>query len=202
MAAAPTTLIVFGGSFSPPHTAHVAVAEAALDAVENGAENGRVLWMPAATPPHKQDDANLISAEHRLAMVRLATAGNSRFEVSDLEILRGDVSYTVDTLRALKEEHSETELALLIGGDSLTEFATWREPEAILELAQLMVYERLGATRESVPEWIVERTMFLDAPPLDVSSTALRASLRSGRSVRDLVPDNVLAYIEEHGMYG
>lgn len=202
MAAAPTTLIVFGGSFSPPHNAHVAVAEAALDAVENGAENGRVLWMPAATPPHKQDDANLISAEHRLAMVRLATAGNSRFEVSDLEIRRGAVSYTVDTLRVLKEEHPETELALLIGGDSLAEFATWREPEAILEMAKLLVYSRPGVDEGSVPDWVQEHVTFIDAPKLESSSTVLRASLRLGRSVRDLVHDDVLAYIEEYGLYG
>ena len=201
MVTTPATLIVFGGSFNPPHNAHVAVAEAALDAVENGAENSKVLWMPAATPPHKQDDVDLASAEHRLAMVRLATAGNDWLEVSDLEIRRGDVSYTVDTLRTLKEEHPEVRLALLIGGDSLADFPTWREPEAILELARLLVYERLGAERGSVPKWIAERTMFLEAPLLDLSSTTLRERIRVGRSWRYLISDGVRAYIDRHMLY-
>ena len=198
MATAPPTLIVFGGSFNPPHGAHLAIAEAALDSVENS----RVLWMPAATPPHKQDDADLASAEHRLAMVRLATAGHGRFEVSDMEIRRGDVSYTVDTLRTIKEEHSEVRLALLIGGDSLAEFPAWREPEAILEMAQLLVYRRPGANDEAAPGWVMERATFIDALQLDMSSTALRERIRVGGSARHLVPNAVLAYIEEHGLYG
>ena len=197
MVTTPPTLIVFGGSFNPPHNAHVAVAEAALNSVENS----RVLWTPAATPPHKQDDVDLASAEHRLAMVRLATAGNGRFEVSDLEIRRGDVSYTVDTLRALKEERSEAELAVLIGGDSLADFPRWREPKAILEMARLLVYARPGAPRGSVPEWIGERTIFLDAPPLDLSSTMLRERIRAGRSWRYLISDSVPAYIDRYMLY-
>ena len=202
MVTTPATLIVFGGSFNPPHNAHVAVAEAALNAVENGAENSKVLWIPAATPPHKQDDVDLASAEHRVAMVRLAITGNDRFEVSDLEIRRGDVSYTVNTLRTLKDENPEAQLALLIGGDSLVEFPIWREPQAILEMAQLLVYRRPGFDEGPVSDWVQEHVAFIDAPQLDLSSTVLRASLRSGRSVRDLVPDDVLAYIEEHRLYG
>lgn len=193
----PSTLIVFGGSFNPPHVAHLAVAESALDAVENS----RVLWMPAATPPHKQDDANLASAEDRLAMVRLAIAGNDRFVSSDLEIWRGEVSYTVRTLRALKGEHPETELALLLGGDSLAEFSTWRDPEAILEMARLLVYRRPKANKAAIPAWVIEQTTSIDAPALDLSSTLLRERLRTGRSTRYLVPDSVRAYVEEHGLY-
>ncbi|HLA64868.1 MAG TPA: adenylyltransferase/cytidyltransferase family protein, partial [Rhodothermales bacterium] len=106
---------LFGGSFNPPHVAHLAVAEAAAEA----AGLDRVVWMPAATPPHKRTSADLADAGHRLAMTRLAVRGNARFLVSDLELTRGGVSYTVDTLRALHAAHPGTEWALVLGGDSL-----------------------------------------------------------------------------------
>jgi len=197
MITAPPTLILFGGSFNPPHNAHVALAEAALNKVENS----RVVWMPAATPPHKQYDSDLASAKHRLAMVRLAAADNDRFEVSDSEIRRGAVSYTVDTLRALKKRYADVRLALLFGGDSLAQFPTWREPEAILKLARLLVYRRPGAREGYIPGWVKKRVTFIDAPQIDVSSTNLRERIRSGFSARGLVPDAVLASIEEHGLY-
>lgn len=196
-AKSPSSLILFGGSFNPPHLAHLAVAEAAADTIENST----VLWMPAATPPHKQDERDLASTEQRLAMTRLAIEGNDRFEVSSIEIRRGEVSFTVDTLRTLKEEYSDTQLSLLIGGDSLEQFSTWREPDAILEMSQLLVYRRASSEDYVVPEWIAGRVMFIDAPKLDLSSTELRGRIQSSRSVRYLVPKAVLEYIETNGMY-
>lgn len=193
----PPTLIVFGGSFNPPHIAHLAVAEAAADAVENS----RVLWIPAATPPHKRGDVDLASAGHRLEMTRLATSGNDRFEVSDSEIKRGAVSFTVDTLRTLKEERPGSELALLVGGDSLAQFPSWREPEAILEMARLLVYRREGDSVDEVPAWIRDRVTVIDAPRLDLSSTELRARICAGRSMRYLVPDSTRAFIEQVALY-
>ncbi len=193
----PSTLIVFGGSFNPPHVAHLAIAEAAADSVESS----RVMWMPAATPPHKQNDADLASAEHRLAMTRLAIEGNGRFEVSDMEIRRGDVSFTVDTLRVLADANPDAELALLLGGDSLVEFPSWREPEAILELARLLVYRRPGAHEDAIPNWVMERVTFIDALEVDVSSTELRQRIREGRSVQNLVPKNVIDYVNVNALY-
>ncbi len=190
-------LAVFGGSFNPPHVAHLAVAEAAAEA----AGLDRVLWMPAATPPHKQDAPGLVPAEHRLAMTQLATDGNPRFAVSDLEVQRGGTSYTVDTLRALRAAHPEADLVLLLGGDSLADFATWRDPAGILALARLVVYRRPGDRLEAVPPSTLERTTFVEAPLLDLSGTALRARLTAGQTVRYLVPDAVLAYVEAHGLY-
>jgi nicotinate-nucleotide adenylyltransferase len=177
--------------------AHLAVAEAAAEA----AGLTRVLWMPAATPPHKQGDLAVVSAEHRLAMTRLAVAGNARFDVSDAEVRRGGVSYTVDTLRALRAAHPAADLVLLLGGDSLADFMTWREPEAILALARLVVYPRPGYAGAGVPAPVLARTTFADAPLLDLSGTALRARLAAGRTVRYLVPDAVCDYIEAHGLY-
>jgi nicotinate-nucleotide adenylyltransferase len=193
-----SVIALFGGSFNPPHVAHLAVAEAAAE----DAGLARVLWMPAATPPHKQGDMAVVSAAHRLAMTRLAVEGNARFAVFDAEVRRGGVSYTVDTLRALRAEHPGADLVLLLGGDSLADFAaTWREPEAILELAQLVVYRRPGFSEAAVPPWVLARTAFVAAPLLDLSGTALRARLATGRTVRYLVPDAVCGYIEAHGLY-
>ncbi len=190
------TVGLFGGSFSPPHVAHLAVAEAARDRL--GLD--RVLWMPAATPPHKQGQ-RLAEAHHRLAMTRRAVAGNAAFEVSDLEVERSGVSYTIDTLRALQAAHPATRFCLLLGGDTLVQFGSWREPEEILRRVPLVVYPRPGADLAGVPPAVMARTTLLDRPLLDPSSTALRRLMRAGHSVRYLVPDAVLAYIAEHGLY-
>lgn len=187
---------VFGGSFNPPHVGHLAVAEAAAEA----AGLDRLLWVPAATPPHKQADASLASTADRLAMTSLATADNTRFEVSEIEIRRAGVSYTVDTLRALRQAHPGTTLALVLGGDSLAAFPSWREPETILSLARLVVYTRPG-TPASMPSALAAHVTVVDAPALDVSSTALRALIAAGRSTRYLVPEAVRAYIAAHRLY-
>ncbi len=191
------TLGLFGGSFNPPHVGHLAVAEACAEA----AGLDRVLWMPAATPPHKQADPTLAPAAGRLAMTRAAIAGNPRFEVSDLEIVRQGVSYTVDTLRQLRVEHPAADLALLVGGDSAVGFASWREPRAILALARLVVYARPGADPLAVPDWVREQMQLVEGPLLEISSTALRARLAAGRTVRYLVPDAVREVIERRGLY-
>jgi nicotinate-nucleotide adenylyltransferase len=188
---------LFGGSFNPPHVGHLAVAEACAEA----AALDRVLWVPAATPPHKRGDPALAPAADRLALVRAAVEGNARFEASDLEVRRGEVSFTVDTLRQLAAERPESELALIVGGDSAAAFATWRAPRAILALARLVVYARPGADLGALPEWARERSTLVEGPLLDISSTALRARLAAGQTVRYLVPDAVRAEVERRGLY-
>lgn len=188
---------LFGGSFNPPHVGHLAVAEACAEA----AALDRVLWVPAATPPHKQDDPSLASAADRFALVEAAIGGNSRFEASAVEIERGEVSYTVDTLRHLGAAHPRAALSLIVGGDSLVGFASWREPRAILDLAHLVAYARPGADLGGVPTWVMERTTLVEGPLLDLSSTALRARLGAGRTVRYLVPDAVREVVGARGLY-
>ena len=192
-----TRLALFGGSFNPPHVGHLAVAEAAAEA----AGLDQVLWTPAATPPHKQRHRALAAAEHRLAMTRLATAGNDRFRVSDMELQRGGVSYTVDTLQTLREDHPEAELVLLLGGDSLVGLADWHDPHGIVELARLVVYLRPGTDDKDVPEWVQQHTNVVEAPPLALSSTVLRSRIAAGQTVRYLVPEPVRGYIKAHGLY-
>ena len=160
-----------------------------------------MLWVPAATPPHKQGHSDMAPAADRLALVRAAVAGNERFEASGIEVERGGTSYTVDTLRALAERHPGADLALILGGDSLVGFSSWREPRAILDLARLVVYGRPGANLGDVPGWVADRTTHVEGPLLDLSSTALRARIAAGRTVRYLVPDAVCAEIDARGLY-
>lgn len=186
---------LFGGTFDPPHLGHLAIAEHARQQLRLD----RVLFMPSGRPPHKRDRA-LSPAADRLAMTRLAARGNPGFAVSAWEARGDGASYTVDTLRALAARRPGARLVLLIGEDSLEEFATWREPEAIRALAELAVAPRDGG-RPRRSRRPARGVVHLDAPRLDVSSSAIRAALRAGRSARYLVPDPVLAYIERRGLY-
>ena len=191
------TLGLFGGSFNPPHVAHLAVAQACAEA----AGLDTVLWTPTPDPPHKAGDARLATAEHRLAMARLAVEENARFAVSDIEFRRAGPHYTVDTLRALASEHPEADLALVVGGDSLAAFASWREPEAILGLARLVAYRRPGADLAGFAAHVMARTTIVDGPALDLSATEIRARIAAGQTVRYLVPDAVRTYVAAHGLY-
>lgn len=188
---------LFGGSFNPPHLGHLAVAEACADAV--GLD--RVIWMPAATAPHKQNDPTLASAEDRLEMVQLAIEGNPRFEVSDIEIRRGGVSYTLETVRQLVATHAGEDLVLLLGGDSLAYFPRWRAPRDILELARLVVYQRPGSTLDEAPGWVLDRATVVEGVPLHLSSTYLRSRVARGQTIRYLVPEPVRQLVAERGLY-
>ncbi len=187
---------IFGGSFNPPHVAHLIVAETLREAFELD----RVLWIPSRRPPHKPEDS-LVIPKHRLNMTRLATEGNPFFEVSEIELRRDGVSYTVDTVTALQEARPADTFHLLIGGDSLRDFGAWRHPEEIVRRVPLIVYRRPGAGPGSVPSFAADRTRFAEAPLLEVSGTQIRARCRAGRSIRYLVPEPVRAYIEANRLY-
>lgn len=191
------SIALFGGSFNPPHIGHLAVAEACADA----AGLDRVLWMPAATAPHKQDDPSLASAEDRLAMVQRAIEGNPRFEASDLEIRRGGVSYTLETIRQLADLYPGEDLALILGGDSLSYFPSWRAPRQILELARLITYQRPGSELADAPDWVREQTTVVDGLPLHLSSTHIRSRIARGQTVRYLIPEPVRQLVADRGLY-
>ena len=192
---------LFGGTFNPPHIGHLALLEAGL--AQLGLD--RVLVVPVARPPHKESVEDP-GAEHRLAMARLLCAGDQRIEVSDVEVRRGGPSYTVDTLRALHESNPQDELTFIAGGDMATSLPAWREPDEVLRLARFAVAERTGAERAAVQRAIAglegaDRVVFFDMPRVELSSSAVRRAVAEGRPIRDLVPDAVAAYIDEHGLY-
>jgi nicotinate-nucleotide adenylyltransferase len=190
---------VFGGTFDPPHLAHLAVAERAREQLRLE----RVVFVPAADPPHKRARAKT-PFRQRLAMTRLAIRGHAGFAVSDLESRRPGPSYTVETLRAMRRRHPRHELVLVLGADSLADLRGWRDPQAILGLARIAVAPRPpggGRPRLRWPAGARGRVTRLDCPLLDVSSSDLRARARRGESLRYLVPDAVAAYVRRRRLY-
>jgi nicotinate-nucleotide adenylyltransferase len=194
---------VFGGTFDPVHYAHLAVAEAARESLDLR----RILFIPAAQPPHKPGK-RITAAEDRFAMVELAIRGNAGFEVSRLELDRGGPSYTVETLASLHAEDPGERLALILSAESFAELPSWNEPERILDLADaVVVAPRFGY--EEVDVGFVPRDfprarasiVFLDGPRIRMSASEVRERASAGRSVRYLVPDAVAAYIGDHGLY-
>jgi nicotinate-nucleotide adenylyltransferase len=178
---------VFGGTFDPVHVGHLAIANAALE--ELGLD--RVFFVPARRSPLKSE-APIAAAEDRLAMLAAAIAGEPRFRVSPIELDRKGPSFTVDTLEALR---GEGELFLILGSDAYSEFEHWRDPLRIRSLATIVLAARPGAP--NVPAGV----RMLDSPLMDISSRELRARAARGRSLRYLVPEAPLRYIEEHRLY-
>lgn len=187
---------LFGGSFNPPHIAHLIVAEIVHD--QFGLDE--VWWIPNATPPHKPE-TELEAVGHRLTMTRRATEDNPAFRVCEIEVQREGISYTVDTLRTLQERHPDTDFALLIGSDSLNYFQEWHRPNEIVERVPLIVYKRPGAIESVSERRFANHVRYAAAPVMEVSGTEIRARCRAGRSIRYLVPDAVRTYVEAHDLY-
>jgi nicotinate-nucleotide adenylyltransferase len=193
---------VLGGTFNPPHVAHLLCAQEAYDQL--GLDG--VLLMPVAVPPHK-DAAGDPGPAARLAMCEAAAAGDDRLAVSDLEVRRGGPSYTADTLRALHDARPGVDLTFIVGGDMASSLPTWHAPQEVVGLARLAVAEREGARRADILERLatipgaVDRVDFFDLPRMDVSSSLVRRRVAAGRPIRYLVTDPVAEYIEQHGLY-
>lgn len=183
---------VLGGTFDPIHTGHLAVAS------EVCAELGldQILLTPAYSQPFKLGyDAAL--PEHRLAMCELVAAEDERFAVSPVDIERGGITYTVDTLSDLREQRPDAELFFITGADALDRFEEWREPDRIAQLATLV-----GVTRPGHSLVHTERPHILvEVPALAISSTDVRRRVRAGRPIRYLVPRCVADYIAVNGLY-
>lgn len=206
---------VFGGSFNPIHYGHLLVADQVVELLALD----RVLFVPAAVPPHKSTQM-LAPAEHRAAMVRLAIAANPRFAVSDVELRRVGPSYTVDTLQELA--HAADELYLLVGSETFLDLLSWHMAERLPGLARLVVVPRTGSAFDPqsaavqkilcgigaeaivrVEDGVVpERgTLLVHAVSLPVSASDIRERLRLGRSVAYRLPPEVIGYIDAHRLY-
>lgn len=196
---------ILGGTFNPPHVAHLVCAQEALSQLELDV----VLLVPAAVPPHKEveDDPGV---ELRWELCRAAAEDADGVDASRIELERPGPSFTVDTLRELNAREPEQELTLIVGGDMALDLPRWRDPEGMLELARLGVAERAEASRERIASRLArlrggrdpDRVVFFDMPRLDVSSSDVRRRVRERRPIRFLVPDAVREAIEEHGLYG
>ena len=187
---------VLGGTFDPIHIAHLLLAEQAREQLSLDV----VLFIPAGDPWRKAH-REVAPGKDRLAMTRLAIAGETGFEVDDCEVTREGPTYTVDTLRDLHSRHSPAdELFLLVGEDALADLPFWHDPEGIAGQATIVVAPRGGAVLPELP-FDVERVVRIQMPYLEISSTDLRERARKGHSLRYLVPDTVAAYVGEHRLY-
>ena len=190
---------IMGGTFDPIHVGHLAIAEEAREALAVE----RIVFVPAGVPPHKPA-AEVTSAAHRVAMIALAIAGNPAFELSRIEVDRPGPSYTVDTVALLAET---AEVTLVVSAETFRQLPSWHETERLFAFARLAVVPREGYPAPD-PAWLAatfpgqeSRVSYLDGPRLGLSSTAIRARVAAGRSIRYVVPDAVAAYIADHRLY-
>ncbi len=207
--------VIYGGTFDPIHNGHLRVAVELREALAIR----EIHLLPSHIPPHRDRPGG--SGDRRLELLKLAVAGEPGLAVDDRELTRDGASYTVDTLRQLREQLGPDEpLAMVVGSDAFASFDRWHQWAAIPELAHIILVARPGAQLSpgSIPARLLEKRranhiaalkaapggyiLELEPPLLDISATGIRERLAAGRSVRYLVPDAVLARIDELGMYG
>ncbi len=195
---------IMGGTFDPIHNGHLALADCALHQFALD----EIMFLPAGNPPHKQGRSDGADPAQRLAMVRLAISGYPYFTLDDEEMHRSGFTYTRDTLIRLKDKEPLTEFFFIIGADSLMSFDTWYHPEAICRYCSLLVARRDGSDDNMISRKMNElrkdydaSVYILDAPFLDISSTALRRLCREKCSIQGLVPDVVADYIKKNDIY-
>ena len=196
---------IFGGSFDPIHYGHLILAENCREQ----ARLDQVWFIPTAISPHKREGAALTDRQ-RTELIKLAVGGHESFIVSDLELQRGGVSYTVDTLTEIHDQYPDDDLFILIGSDSLHQLETWREPARICELAIPLVVGRPGAKPVDLDVLVnfVDKQRLqeikryqIGSPLIEISSTDMRARVSEGRSIRYLTPRAVEKYIETQKLY-
>ncbi|MBO4902563.1 MAG: nicotinate-nucleotide adenylyltransferase [Lachnospiraceae bacterium] len=194
---------ILGGTFNPIHTGHLILAENAYDALKLD----QVLFMPSGVS-YLKDRREILPAKDRIRMVELAIENNPHFVLSTIETDRDGNSYTVDTLRILKDELPDAELFFIGGADILMSIHTWREPDQILQMADLVIaprdfteYQALQTQKAMLEEQYGATVILLDTPDLAISSSMIRERIRQKQSIRYYVPDAVIAYIREHQLY-
>lgn len=190
-------LCLFGGTFDPPHVGHLIIAET----IQEFERFDRIVFVPASNPPHKEKGISPI--EDRLEMLRLTLVNNDNFDVSDIEIERGGISYTVETVKETKEKFSLTskDLYFLIGSDSLLDFHSWKEYESILNECRVIIALRPGFRPSRIDPEILSQIRFANIPQIEVSSSQIRRRVKSGLTIRYMVPDPVRDYISEKDLY-
>lgn len=189
-------ICLFGGTFDPPHIGHLLIAQTICEAESFD----KILFIPVNIPPHKTVNTPL---EDRLNMLDIAIDDNPNFEISDIEIKRGGVSYTIDTIKTIKNKYniSSNKISYLIGSDSLLNFHNWKDPEKILEECQIIVAIRPGFRPSDIPAWILHKIQFANIPRFEISSTNIRDRWVEDKTIRYMVTLPVWDYINEHKLY-
>ena len=189
---------IFGGTFDPPHIGHLLIAQTVFESEHFE----RLIFVPANISPTKKN-GDSSSPKTRLKMLEMSLINNTNFEISDIEIKREGVSYTVDTLEEFVNSLNldKKDLFFLMGSDTLRSFHTWKDPEKIMELCNIIVAIRPGFAPSDIPQWILDNVRFANIPRFEVSSTNIRARWREGKTIRYMVPKEVWEYIYENELY-
>ena len=189
---------LFGGTFDPPHFGHLIVAQTIFEAEHFD----KIVFVPAHIPPHKME-RKISSVSLRLDMLKMATMDNPNFEISDIELKRGGISYSLETIQTYKEQTGlgGEDLYYLIGSDSLKQFQAWQNPKAILEECQLIVAIRPGFRPSDIPNWILAKVQFANIPRIEISSTQIRARWIEDKTIRYMVTQPVWTFINKHNLY-
>tara|TARA_B100000700_G_C14831153_1_gene754601 strand:- start:57 stop:635 length:579 start_codon:yes stop_codon:yes gene_type:complete len=189
-------ICLFGGTFDPPHIGHLLIAQTVCEA-----ENfDKVIFIPANKSPNKEV---FTPQKNRVEMLQLAVEGNPNFEISDLEISRGGISYTVDTINKFEKDmkNSYSELFYLIGSDSLIDFKNWKHPRKILKKCQVLVAIRPGFRPSDIPAWLLHKIQFANIPRFEISSSNIRKRWVENKTIRYMVTLPVWEYIEKYNLY-
>lgn len=195
-------ILVFGGTFNPIHTGHVRLAKTAAERINAD----KLLIIPANIPPHKTADC-LIDGADRFNMCRLAFDGYDKAEISDIELKQHGKSYTVNTLEQLNRLYPDSQFYLLMGADMFFTFTQWKQPQRIAQLAVLCAAARDEAQYNSLIEQgkLLKAegisSIVLDIEPYEISSTEIRSRLKNKQSCKGILPDKVIQYIEQKGLY-
>lgn len=185
---------IFGGTFDPIHLGHLITAQS----VKELRNLEKIIFIPAFISPHKSD-AKTSSPEDRLNMIKLAVDGIPFFDYSDIEVKKGGVSYSIDTLRELKNHYSELEL--LIGYDNIFSFHTWKEPDEIFKLAKIIVLKRKSSHPPQFEDKYYHQAVFVQTRGIEISATDIRERVKNGMPINFLVPPAVIKYIYKHKLY-
>ena len=181
---------ILGGTFNPPHQGHLVLANEIFEKL--GLD--KVLFVPTNIPPHKKE--NEASSEDRLNMVNLAIRGYKNFEVLDLEIKRGGVSYTIDTIRQLKSQYPEDDFYLIIGSDLANTFSLWKESDEIKKIVKVVVADRKNYPLKDKDDFLV-----VDITQIYLSSTQVRETLKIDESIQNFLAGDLVKYIKQHNLY-
>ena len=189
---------LFGGTFDPPHIGHLIIGETIKEA-----ENiDRMILIPAFIPPHKKF-SYLSSIKERQKMLQLSLEKNSHLEISDVEVKRESISYTINTIHELKSLYNldKNHIYFLMGSDSLMEFHQWKDYKEILMQCQVLVAARPGFYSNQISQKILSNIRFIEAPQIEISSSLIRERIRHGLTIRYMVPDRLWEYIQKKGLY-
>ena len=189
---------IFGGTFDPPHIGHLLIAQTVFES-----ENfERLIFVPANISPAKKN-GDSSPPEERSKMLEMSLTNNPNFEISDLEIKREGISYTIDTIKEVadKLKLDKKDLFFLMGSDTLKGFHNWKNPEKIIKICNIIVAIRPGFTPSDIPQWVLDNVRFANIPRFEVSSTNIRRRWREGKTIRYMVTKEVWEYIDEKDLY-